>query len=143
MELKIKYGKIVDCINLLDQLKLSGIKSIHRTRLSKKLSEKLQDVAEDEKKLMEDYSDKDEDGNAIINDDKYQINDMDGLVNAKEELFNEDFVIDDSDSQKMLETVKTALENDETEWQGKEAYTFEYLYSAFNGEDVDADGENE
>jgi len=42
MKLTIENIKLANSINILDKLSLKGLKSIHRTRLSKQLTEKLQ-----------------------------------------------------------------------------------------------------
>lgn len=133
MRLEIENIKISDSINILNKLPLKGLKSIHRTRLANKLIEKLQRVADEEKKLKEEYSNKDKDGKAVIKDGKYDIKDLDEFQKVIEEFYKEKVVIDDGDSQVMLRSVKQSLEECEIEWEGKEAYDYAALYEGFKG----------
>lgn len=133
MKFEIENIKISDAINILNKLKLKGLKSIHRTRLANKLIEKLQRVVDEEKKLKEEYSNKDKDGKPIVKDGKYDIENMDEFQKVIEEFYKEKVVIDDGESQVTLRSVKQSLEECEIEWEGKEAYAYAALYEGFKG----------
>lgn len=133
MKLEIEYNQLANCINVLDKLNLKGLKSIHRTRLSKKLSETLQRVVEEQTEIQKEYFELDEEGNPITDDEHCK--DREGYLKTMDEFTKERAVIDDGDSQVMLRSVKQSLEESEEEWEGREAYAFEYLYTALeNGE---------
>lgn len=129
MKLEIKYKELSNVINLLDKLKLRGLKSVHRTRLSRKLTEELERVVKEQLEIQKEYFEVDEDGNPIIDLDKCK--DKDGYLKTMDEFTNECVVIDSGDSQVMLKSVKNAIEESDLELDGKEAYTFEYLYTQF------------
>lgn len=133
MKLEIENIKIADSINILNKLKLKGLKSIHRTRLANALAEKLKRVAEEEKKLKEEYSRKDENGEAIIKDGAYDIENLEEFQKVMEEFYKEKIVIEGGDSPVFLKSVKQSMEESEIEWDGSEAYAFAYLYDAFKG----------
>ena len=120
MKIEIENSEIVRVINFLDKLNLVGLKGIHRTKLSKILIEKAQEVQEGEKKIIEDFK-----------DDNKKI---------KEELeayHKEKAVVDGGDSQTMLQSVKSTIKNlvsneeDGPEFEGADAYGLFALYEAF------------
>lgn len=119
MELKIKNIDLVRVINFLDGLDLKGLKSIHRTKLSMLLQDKLQDVIKAEKQLQEE-----------LKDDKSQ------LESDLKQLHDDFAVIDDGDSRTMLEsvknTVKNVIEKEEESFKFDDAYAITILYDAFN-----------
>jgi hypothetical protein len=137
MKLQIENIKLNGAIQILDKLSLKGLKSIHRTRLSKQLTEKLQRVAEEEKQLKKEHCNLDDDGEPIVIDGKLDIKDMDEFQEVMQEFYSEKVIIDSSDSLVMLKSVKKSLEESEIEWEGEEAYTFESLYSAFEEAEQD------
>jgi len=119
MKLEIENMHIARVINFLDGLSLKGLKSIHRTNLSRKLQEKLRVIADNERQIMEE-----------LKDDKEKM---------KEELqkfYKERVIIDGGDSQIMLqsikETIKEIVENEEQEFSNDDAYAVACLYEAFN-----------
>lgn len=60
MKIEIENSNLVRVINFLDSLSLKGMKSIHRTNLSRKLMEKLKTVGDNEKQLREELKDEPE-----------------------------------------------------------------------------------
>ncbi|PAV30181.1 hypothetical protein CIL05_06855 [Virgibacillus profundi] len=132
MKLKIEYVQVANCINVLDKLSLKGLKSIHRTRLAKELSEKLTRIVEEQKEIQKEYYELDEDGNPIIEDKKCK--DKEEYLKTMGEFTKEKIVIDSGDSQVILKSIKQSLEESEVEWNGRESYAFEYLYSALSDE---------
>jgi len=135
MQLKIENIKISGAIEILDKLKLKGLKSVHRTRLIRLLSDKLQEVIEEEKSLKESYAAKDDEGKPIIIDDKYDIEETEKLQEDLEAFFNEKVVIDGGDNQVTIKSVKQSLEECDIDWSGQQAYDYANLYEAFEGGD--------
>lgn len=137
MKLEIENMKLAGVIGVLDKLELKGLQSVYRTRLAKQLIEKLQQMAEEEKKLKESYAKKDEEGNPIIKEGKYQFDDgeLEKLEADLKDFYEEKTVIEGGDNPTYLVSVKKALEESEIEWQGKEAYDYAYLYEAFKGDE--------
>jgi len=141
MQVKIKNHLLEQSIGLLFNLSLKGKQSRHRTKFVKQLNERLQEVAEQEKEVIKENCHLDDEGNPkTINDGKtYDVKDMDALVKDKQELLNEEMVIDGGDSQSMLMTIRTVLDECDKEFSGQEAVLYEYLCEQFK---VDEDIEN-
>lgn len=119
MKIEIENINIAKVINFLDSLPLKGLKSIHRTNLSRQLNDKLQVVAENEKQLMEELKE-----------------DKEKLKEELEKFYKEKVVIDGGDSQAMLQSVKTVIkditaEDSEREFSNDDAYAVAALYEAF------------
>ncbi|NWO12415.1 hypothetical protein [Virgibacillus sp.] len=131
MKIKINKIKLIDSINILDELPLKGLKSIHRSRLREKLTSELERVIKEEKQLKKDYSNVDEKGEPIINDGYYDIRDMDNFQKVLSEFYQETIIIDDNNDEVYLESVKGALEDADVQWSGKKAIDYAYLYDAF------------
>ena len=131
MRLEIENIKLVESINILDKLSLKGLKSIHRTRLSKQLQEKLQRLSEEEKELKKEHCNLDENGEPIVVDGQLDIKDIALFKETMQEFYTEKVVIDGGDNQVVLKSVKASLEESEIEWEGKQAYAFADLYEAF------------
>lgn len=140
MKLEIEYRQLSHVINLLDRLKLKGLKSIHRTRLSRKLQEELERVAGEQLEIQKEYFELDENGNPIIEEDKCK-NEKEYLETMNKFL-QEKVIIDSGDSQVMLKSVKNAIEECDLELDGREAYTFEYLYTQLEKMDDSSSKEN-
>lgn len=140
MELRIKYLELANVINILDKLKAKGLKSIHRTRLSRQLGEELERVGKEQKEIQKEYFELDENDEPIIQDDKCK--NPEEYVKTMDEFVNEVVVIDSGDSQVMLRSVKETLEESEIEWDTREAYTYEYLYTALIEDSKDTADEN-
>ncbi len=119
MKIEIENINIGKVINFLDGIPLKGLKSIHRTNLSRQLNEKLQVVADNEKQLMEELKD-----------------DQAKLKAELDKFYKEKVVIDGGDSQAMLQSVKSVIkeitsEDSEHEFQGDDAYAVAALYETF------------
>lgn len=139
MKLEIEYRQLSHVINLLDRLKLKGLKSIHRTRLSRKLQEELERVAGEQLEIQKEYFELDENGNPIIEEDKCK--DEKEYLETMNKFLQEKVIIDSGDSQVMLKSVKSSLEESDLELEGREAYVFEYLYTSL--EDIETNTEEE
>ncbi|RWR06758.1 hypothetical protein QNH23_06525 [Siminovitchia fortis] len=119
MKIEIENSNLVRVINFLDSLSLKGMKSIHRTNLSRKLMEKLKTVGDNEKQLREELKDEPE-----------------KLKEELEKFFKERVVIDGGDSQTMLQSVKSVIkslvaEDSEYEFKDNDAYALACLYDQF------------
>lgn len=134
MKLEIEYIQLTNSINILDKLKLKGLPSIHRTRLSRQLGEILDRVGAEQLELQKEYFEVDENGEPILEDEKCK--DKEGYEKAMKDFVREKAIIDSGDSQVALKSVKASLETSEELWDSREAYAFESLYSGF------IDGEN-
>ncbi|WP_163581140.1 DUF1617 family protein [Gracilibacillus saliphilus] len=144
MYIEIENIKIADSIGVLEKLTLKGLKSIYRTRLATKLSEKLKRVAEEQEELRKQYCHLDKEGNPKVKEDgKLDVKDKEEFDKVMNEFFKEKIVIDDGDSQVMLKSVKKSLEESENEWSSREAYAFAYLYEAFKDDDNAAETEKD
>lgn len=139
MKLEIEYNQLANCINILDKLPLKGLKSIHRTRLSNKLTEVLQRVSNEQTEIQKEYFELDEEGNPKIDNELKYCKDKEAYSKTMTDFVTEKAVIDDGDSQVMLKSVKKSLEEADVEFDGREAYAYEYLYSAL----TDAEGAKE
>jgi len=138
MKLEIENGQIVNCINVLDKLSLKGLKSIYRTRLSKELAKKLDRVGEEQTEIQKEYFELDEEGKPKVDNKLEHCKDIEGYNETMNEFIKSKVVIDGGDSRVMLESVKNSLEETEEDFSGRDAYAYEYLYSAF-----EEDGRNE
>lgn len=119
MKIEIENINIAKVINFLDELSLKGLNSIHRTNFSRKLSEKLKVVVENEKQLIEE-------ANGSPKKQKEWL----------EKFYKEKIVIDGGDSQTMLQSVKSVIkeitaEDSEHEFNGDNAYAVACLYEEF------------
>lgn len=120
MKIEIENGEIINVINFLDKLNLKGLKGIHRTKLSKTLIEKAQEVQENRKKIAEDFKE----------DNKKRKEEIDSYHKEKA-------VVDGGDFQIMLQSVKSTIkeivsnEEDGPEFEGADAYGLFTLYEAF------------
>lgn len=143
MKLKIENGMVVRCVNVIDRLPLKGMKSIHRTRISRLLTEKLERVGKEEEAIRKEHCNLDEEGEPIVlEDNKLDIIDLEAFRKDIDEFYAEKVVIDDGDNQVAMKSLKKSLEESEEEWDGKEAYAFEHLYSGFEGESKKEDIED-
>lgn len=132
MKLEIENIKINKVIDILDKLVLTGLKSIHRTRLSQKLTEKLQRVVEEEKEIRKEQCHLDEKGNPKLKEDNsLDVKDITEFNKVMSEFYTEKVIVSSDEDQVMLKSVKESLENSDTELNGEEAYSFEHLYSGF------------
>lgn len=139
MKLEIEYIQLANSINVLDKLKLKGLPSIHRTRLSKQLGGILERVGQEQLELQKEYFETNDNDEPIMKDDKCK--DKEGYEKAIDTFIKERAVIDSGDSQVALKSVKNALETSEVEFDGRDAYSFEYLYSALSDDTEDAPAE--
>ena len=142
MKLKIDNIKVVGAIKILDKLPLKGLKSIHRTRLSEQLQEHLKRIFKEEEKLRKEYCYLDDEGNPKVIDGKLDLKDEEGFKEVITEFYKEKVIIDSSDSQVTLKSVKKSIEESDVEFKGEEAYQFADLYEAIIGDNESQIDEN-
>ncbi len=123
MELKIELKDVARVINFLDGLSVKGLKSIHRTNLSRVLGEKLNVASENEKQLREELKE-----------------DEENLLKELKDFMKQEVVIDSGDSQKWLLAVKAIIkdvvEKEEVDFKENDAYAVAVLYEAFGLDDA-------
>src|SRR5690625_1793834 len=145
MEVRITNHIINESIEFLFKLKLKGKDSRHRSRLIKRLNEHMENVSEEYKELLKQHCNLDENGEPKTTEDgdKYDIKDLDAFAKDRTDLFNEEIVIDDTNSQVMLKTVRKILSDYDGELSGREAVLYDYLCEAFKvDEDIEDTEEN-
>lgn len=136
MKFVTEYSHIGHVINVLQKLKLKGLKSIHRSRLKDSLMQHLERVSKEEKELKDQYAKKDDNDEPILKELEdgrkvYDIENMEEFSKALDEFYKEKVVIDGGDSQVFLKSVKASVEESEVEWSGQESDYFAYTYEAF------------
>nr|WP_245301422.1 hypothetical protein [Virgibacillus natechei] len=126
-------------------MSLKGKQSRHRTKFIKRLEERLQEVAEEDKQLLQQHCRLDEQGNPkIINGERYDVKDIEAFSKDKQELYNEELVIDDGDSQAILNTVRTILDECNVEFKDQQATLYDYLCDQFKvDETIEENNKNE
>lgn len=145
MEVRIKNILLNETVNFLADMPLKGRASRHRTRFTKKVSEHIESVVGEEKEIIKNNCNLNEDGEPKTikkdnGEEHYDVKDLDTLTTERNDLYNEEFIIDDSNSQEMLKTIRTALDEYEGELSGRDAVFYDALCEAFK---VDEDIEEE
>ncbi|MCM3110053.1 DUF1617 family protein [Lederbergia lenta] len=137
MNVKIENAKLGQVIDLLFNLSLKGKQSRHRTKFIKTLSDRLQEVTEQEKELLKEHCHLDEEGNPKTKNDgqNWDVKDIDAFIADKTELYEEELVIDGGDAHGMLKTVQKVLDECEVAFSGQEAVLYDYLCEQFEGDD--------
>lgn len=109
-------------------LKMSARFSRLRTRFVKLLAERMNQIEEERKVLIKEFANLDENGNpkTIMNEDTKQevfdIRDMEGFAAEYQALLTEKFIIlQDESNSEMLLTIRSGVENDESEYSGQDA----------------------
>ncbi|ULM98816.1 hypothetical protein L8956_09075 [Peribacillus frigoritolerans] len=132
MQVKIQYKYVIEVINFLSDISLKGKQSIHRTRFIKLLSEKLKQISEEELELVKEFAGVDDDGNPKKNKEgNFAIENANEFLKQQKEYFQEYYIIEGGDAHGMLKTMKEVIGNYDLEISGKDADTFEHLYTAF------------
>lgn len=124
------FGQFLIAMNIK-----GGKQSRMRTRFIKVLNERLSVIENERKELLEKHADKDEEGNpkyTIVNEElgqvEYIVSDKGLLGKEITELWNEEFVIDESEANRdLLTTVKNAVLEYEGELSGAEAAIYDRL----------------
>lgn len=143
LEVKIKNNMLNETIDFFFGMSLKGKESRMRTRFIKLISSEVERVAEEEREILKEYCvlnddgelEQNEDGTAIIKKGKEEV-----LMDERLELLNEEFIIDDSNSQNMLMTVRKILDECDMDLSERKAVLYDYLCEQFK---VDEDLEEE
>ena len=147
MKVHIKNTLIQPIIEMMFNWKLKGRYSRHRSKFIEKLSNQLKVIVADEEVLVKEYSHLDEEGNPkkrIENDTEvWDLKDEQSFLREKNELWNEEFVIDGGNNETMLKTVKELLDNSEEEFSGQEAILYNYLCDQFEQLEVGDENDND
>ena len=147
MKVHIKNTLIQPIIEMMFNWKLKGRYSRHRSKFIEKLSNQLKVIVADEEVLVKEYSHLDEEGNPkkrTENDTEvWDSKDEQSFLREKNELWNEEFVIDGGNNETMLKTVKELLDNSEEEFSGQEAILYNYLCDQFEQLEVGDENDND
>lgn len=140
MQVKLKNNVISKTIELLIKLKLKGKQSRHRSRLVQLLNEHIKQVAKEEMELIKEHSNLDKNDEPIIitkenGEQHYDVKDVQALAKDKDELLNEEFIVDGANNKDMINTVKTVLEECNESFSGTDATLYLYLCDAFGIDD--------
>lgn len=137
MQVKIQNAKLGQAIDLLFNLALKGKQSRHRTKFINVMNNRLKEVAEQEKVLLKEHCHLDEKGEPKTKDEKYwDLKDVSAFTKDKNELYEEELVIDGGDAQGYLKTVKKVLEDCDVAFSGQEAMIYDYLCEQFEGDEL-------
>ncbi|WP_078428757.1 DUF1617 family protein [Alkalihalobacterium alkalinitrilicum] len=130
--MKLKNNDIRSLANFLAEEKLAGKTSRMRTRFIKILEDRLKEVEEFRIELLEKYAKKDDKGKAVLNGNQYEIEDREIFSYEYNELMEEEFIIDETESKReMITHVKRILENTEKVFSGMEAFDYDRWCEAF------------
>lgn len=140
--LEFKNFQVLGVTNFLIKLKLKNLASIGRSRLVKRLTEKLKEQDEDIKQMRGDYFEKDTDGEFVVKNDKLQLikgKKLEDANKAFEELKNTEAVVEFTEYSKKLKAFYDALVDYPYELDGTDAENYELvllqLENNFEGED--------
>lgn len=134
LELKIKNNMLNETIDFFYGISLKGKESRMRTRFIKDLSAKIEEIVEEESEILKEHCELDDDGQPKKNDDDSLVvkkGQEQQLLNERLELHNEEYIIDDSNSQQMLMTLREILDNYDGELSGREAVFYDFLCEQF------------
>lgn len=133
MTIKLQYKHLKGAADfLLNDVGAKGKKNIHRMRVVKALQEQLKKFAEEEVQLLKEYVEVDDNGDLVTENGNFKV-----VGNAKEfnkqqqEMFDEYFVLDDSNLASALETVQKLVNDFNKELYGQAAEMHYILVEAF------------
>lgn len=137
----LKNLQLVPTIEFLNSVELKGKESRSRSKVVKKLIEKLKELQEDEKVLLESFSNKDESGEVVRLDDlSYDVpkENLLELTKQKNELLNEYAIVDCSEIYQHCKTLLSSLEDFDKNLSGQEAEVYDLLLDQL--EEMNLDG---
>lgn len=135
MKIAIENAKLGQVHDLLFNLSLKGKQSRHRTRFLKLIEDRIKEVTEQERQLLKEHCHLGEDGEPKKIDDgkRWDVKDLEEFAKDKRELYEEKLIIEGGDYHGMLKTLKSIVLDCEVEWQGQQAFTYDYLCEQFEG----------
>lgn len=144
MQVKFKNMIINETIEFFYGLKLKGRQSRMRSKLIKLLNERSQEFVEQQQELLKEHCNLDEQGNPKIikkdGNEVYDIKDLEAYAKDRQELFEEEYIIEGADNQLMLKTVREILDECDVELSGRKAVLYDHLCEIFKvDEDINED----
>lgn len=144
MQVKFKNMIINETIEFFYELKLKGRQSRMRSKLIKLLNERSQEFVEQQQELLKEHCNLDEQGNPKIikkdGNEVYDIKDLEAYAKDRQELFEEEYIIEGADNQLMLRTVREILDECDVELSGRKAVLYDHLCEIFKvDEDINED----
>lgn len=134
MKFEIKNKDIASSIDLLHELELEGLSSVHRTRFIKVLDEQLKLVQDEFDTILKGYCGVDKDYQFKENDRiDDMVKDKKSFEKDRDVLFEEVFVINDENMNNVINTVKDAIINCTLPLSGSRADAYYVLYEALEG----------
>lgn len=138
MQVRIQHKKIQPSINMLYQLPLKGTKSRHRSKFIKLLDARLSEVAEQERDIVKEHCHVDDEGNPKVkkmrNDVVWDVKSPESVKAFRadrEELYEEELVVEGDDNAKTLEIMKMVLTDCDEEFSAANAEAYDYLCDQF------------
>lgn len=130
--IKIQNKELKDVSEFLRKLSLKGKKSVHRMRVVKVLDEQNKKLGEEEVELLKEYVETDEKGEFVTENGNLKFKgSAKEFKKQQEELYNEDFVINDKNLESALNTVKEVVTEYNKELSEKDAEAHFVLVEAF------------
>ncbi|MBP3038058.1 hypothetical protein J9303_00865 [Bacillaceae bacterium Marseille-Q3522] len=143
--LKIKYKYLNDVANfLLNDVSLKGKKSMHRMRIVNALKEQSRKLAKEERELLKEFANCDEDGEPKLKETGgYDLSPHNAALfkEQQEDLFEEDFILDDPNLETSVKTVKEVVLGYKKELVGGPAIAHAVLMEQFDDENNGTEGE--
>ena len=135
MKIAIENAKLGQVHDLLFNLPLMGKRSRHRTRLMKIVENRIKEVADQERQLLKEHCNLGKDGEpkTIDNGKRWDVKDLEAFATDKRELYEEELIVEGGNYHEMLKTLKPTLLECEVEWQGQQAFIYDYLCEQFEG----------
>lgn len=142
--IKMKNNELNLVIGFLMELKLKGRESRMRTRFVKQLQTYYSDlILEEQQQLIEEHGERDENGELIMRPmeledgttaSEYSIKDVPTFNKEVTELFNEEYVVEVTEENRlMLETVSEAVFDYDEEINGLKALQYDRICEIFEG----------
>ena len=136
MEVRIKNMLLSEIIEFFYDLKLRGRQSRMRSRFIKQLSTRLEEFSENQRELLKEHCNLDKDGEPAVKkneqgEEVYDIKDLEAYAKDRQELFEEEVVVEGADNELMLKTVRTILDECDIELSGRQAVLYEHLCEVF------------
>jgi hypothetical protein len=134
--MNIRNDELFSLGNFLADLTLKGASSRFRTRFIKKLQKQMDLVEEEKIEIIRTHGELDENGHVKTTlengNEIYVIHDREACEKEIMELFQEDFIIEESlENRQMLLSVRDALLNCDKEFTGHEAFIYDSYCEKF------------
>jgi acetolactate synthase small subunit len=133
--IKLQNKELKDVAEFLKKLSLNGKKSVHRMRVVKVLEEQNKKLGEEELELLKEYVETDEKGEFVHESGNLKFKgDVKEFKKQQEDLYNEYFVLDDTNLESALKTLKEVVNDYNKELSEKDAEAHFTLVEAFENE---------